>query len=573
MQSSRNRASEYVWISVGLFLLLVGCATSPQAHKSSVPEGWAQTSTSNEAALGAPMSDEAVRRASAQAHFAMGIIYEQQQQAERALEEFYAAAKADITNEHLVLEAAQKHLQLKKLDQALELLKAASQNPNASGEIYAWLGLTYGQLNQVNQAIRASRTAIRKSPKLLLGYQSLAQIYLQRDRIPEALKVLDEAAQLSDTDAVYLVNLAEILSAYSNLLGKDSASVKPRILDLLSRAAQLKPSQPSVRIKLADGFKQLGEMEKAGEIYQELLKEDDSIPGLREKLADLYLRQGNRPAAQEQLEHMIRENPLNAQAYYLLGNLAGEEKNFSKAAEYFERALLFNPSIAISIELAAMQIASEQGQRALATLDKVRSQIPPSFAVEFYTGMARMQLKQYRKALDHLLEAEVIAKAKETNHLNHILYFQLGAAFERNQNYEQAALYFKKCIELSPKNVEAMNYLGYMWAEQGLHLEEAKGLIEKAVAAEQENAAYLDSLGWVLYKMGRFQEALPYLLKSLEFSKEPDPTLWDHLGDIYSALKQKEKAREAWSKSIQIEPNEEIAKKVKSATLSEESSP
>jgi tetratricopeptide (TPR) repeat protein len=75
-------------------------------------------------------------------------------------------------------------------------------------------------------------------------------------------------------------------------------------------------------------------------------------------------------------------------------------------------------------------------------------------------------------------------------------------------------------------------------------------MIEKAVELEPKNAAYLDSLGWVLFKLKLPSESLPYLLKAIEQSKEPDPTLYDHLGDVYAELKQSEKARETWEKSL-----------------------
>ena len=78
-----------------------------------------------------------------------------------------------------------------------------------------------------------------------------------------------------------------------------------------------------------------------------------------------------------------------------------------------------------------------------------------------------------------------------------------------------------------------MNYMGYMWAEHGMKLDQAKALIEKAIKAEPKNAAYLDSLGWVLFKLNQPKEALGHILKAVELSEEPDPTLLDHLGDIY----------------------------------------
>src|SRR5437667_2867960 len=101
-----------------------------------------------------------------------------------------------------------------------------------------------------------------------------------------------------------------------------------------------------------------------------------------------------------------------------------------------------------------------------------------------------------------------------------------------------------------------------MWAAHGLHLAKARELIEKALKLEPKNAAYLDSLGWVLFKLDDPRRALDYVLRAVELSEAPDATLYDHLGDIYAALNQADKAHEAWQKSLTVEPNEQVRKKV-----------
>jgi len=107
-----------------------------------------------------------------------------------------------------------------------------------------------------------------------------------------------------------------------------------------------------------------------------------------------------------------------------------------------------------------------------------------------------------------------------------------------------------------------MNYLGYMWADRGDKLDEAKKLIERAVELEPKNAAYLDSMGWVLFKLKQPREALEWLQRAVQQSQEPDPTLYDHLGDIYARLREFDKARDAWRRSIELEPNDQVKRKL-----------
>ena len=100
------------------------------------------------------------------------------------------------------------------------------------------------------------------------------------------------------------------------------------------------------------------------------------------------------------------------------------------------------------------------------------------------------------------------------------------------------------------------------WPIAANNCRRARALIEKAVRLEPKNGAYLDSLGWVLFKQKQPQQALPWLLKAVEFSPEPDATVLDHLGEVYMALRQPAKAIEAWKKSLSIESNPEVKKKL-----------
>jgi len=101
-----------------------------------------------------------------------------------------------------------------------------------------------------------------------------------------------------------------------------------------------------------------------------------------------------------------------------------------------------------------------------------------------------------------------------------------------------------------------------MWAEHDLKLDQARDYIAKALKADPKSAAYLDSMAWVLFKLHQPKPALDYALKALQYSEEEDATLYDHLGDIYSALGQKAKALQSWNKSISLEANDSVRKKI-----------
>ena len=206
----------------------------------------------------------------------------------------------------------------------------------------------------------------------------------------------------------------------------------------------------------------------------------------------------------------------------------------------------------------------DQTKAARATLEKARARFHDNFFSEDLLARVYSREKDFTNALSHFTSAELLAKITDPKLLNEQFYFDLGAAYERKGDFEQAEQAFNRSLEYKPDFAEALNYYGYMLADRGVQLPRAREMIEKAVKAEPKNAAFLDSLGWVLYKLNQPAAALPQLLKAIELSEEPDATLYEHLGDIRAALKETAKAQEAWRKSLAIEPNPQIQKKLES---------
>jgi tetratricopeptide (TPR) repeat protein len=542
--------------------LVIGCHSRPiRASRS----GEAVLSSAPTASLDVP----AEKIAQAHAHYAAAVVHDMNDETEAALEDYSKAAADDPADQDLVLEVSRRLIQNKQLDKALGLLTRASAQPGASGAIYARLGEVYGQLGKTDQAIAAGKTAIRLSPDELVSYQNLFVNYIQNKQQPEALKVLDEAARRTHVESDYLIGLAGLYLSYGTQVPSQKAPVAAKAAAILNRAEKDNPTNPSLRLKLAEAYNSAGNSEKAAELYLDLLKKLPDLPMLHErihaKLAGIYLRTSDHKKALEQLEAIVRDDPTNAEAYYYLGYISYTEKKFDAAADYFSKTVLLNPEFPDPYyELALCQINLNKTDDALGTLEKARKKFPENYTLELCTALAYAHKKEYQEAIDHYTTAEVIAKATDPGRLDDQFYFQLGATYERSGDLAQAEQYFEKCLKLAPDSAEAQNYLGYMWAEHGTKLDQARVLIEKAVKSEPKNAAYLDSLAWVLYKLRQPKEALGYVLKAVELTEEPDATLFDHLGDIYAALNDLVKAREAWTKSLAVEPNDQIRNKLQS---------
>jgi tetratricopeptide (TPR) repeat protein len=546
-------------------MLVAGCG-STSGRKAAPPKG------SSSATLKRERADEAAsaRRAEAHAHYAAGVVREMNNEQPAATEEYYHAAGLDPGDEELILEVSHRLLQLKQPERALALLLRAAAQPGASGQIDARLGFVYAQLGKPDQAVAANRVAIRKSPNSLSGYHNLFLGYLGNKQPQEALKVLDEAARQPKPDGDFLVGLADLYLSYGTQVPAQKDGAKAKTLAVLNRGAQLSPVTPLQRLKLADGFNLLGESDKAAQLYLEVLKQPPDLPMVQERvranLTAIYLRGSDHKRAIEQLQAILKDDPTNPQAHYFLGRLELEANQPAEAADHLAKTILLSPDFESGyVFLALAQIETEKPSTALTTLDRARQKFAPSFDLEFYTGLAFSREKAYAEAFRHFLEAENIAKRDDPQLLREGFYLEMGSTCERKGDYAQAEEYFQKCLSIAPDFSQAMNYLGYMWAEHGEKLDQARELIEKAVKAEPKNAAYLDSLAWVLYKQKQAQAALPYALKAAELSEKPDATVFEHIGDIYDALKQPEKAREAWRKSVSLEPNEAVSKKLESS--------
>jgi len=523
--------------------------------------------TASQRALAA--DDELEQRVEAHAHFAAGVVHELAEDTPAALKEFYLAAEADPEDAELLLEVSGRLIEGRQFAQALDVLTWATELPEADGMAFVRLGFVYAQLGQNAKSIQANQLAVQRLPGYLPARHNLYLNFVQARQPERALAVLDEAAAQPGTDLEYLVNLAELYSNCGRQFPELQARVRPKAIAVLDRAAALRPSAGPLQFKLAENFNLLGATNQAAKWYLEILEHGE--PGvplrdiLRAKLADIFLRGEDRLRAEEQLAAIVRDNPANAGAHYFLGALAFEGKRWEEAITSFRQALLYDPGFEQAyFDLASAQIAAGKSADGVVTLELLRKQKPASFASEYLLGTAYHEQKKFAEALTHLKTAETIAHASETNRLNTSLYFQLGATCEQMGDRAAAEAYFEKSLALAPDNAEALNYLGFMWAEQGRNLPRARELIEHALKLEPDNDAFLDSMGWVLFKSGDAGGAVEYLLKAVAKLEQPDATVYDHLGDAYAALKQMDKAREAWAKSVSIETSEAVRKKLDS---------
>ena len=561
-------------LSLGLSLA-AGC-------RGPASQGFVVAASETAAPSVARSADKALeRRADAFAHYAMGVVEDARGENDQAIAEYEAALKADPANEPLAVELARRYLRANQPEKALRVLDPLSNQPKASGRLLAYLGMARQALGRKEEAETAFKEAIRRDPRALIAYRGLAQLAIEANHPEKALAALDQGAKSPDASAEFLIGLTEQLLDMMETGKTSREQARARAEKWLSRAWALRGENPALFERIAEGWRRAGFPKKAIEAYSELLRRfpprlsiGEAL--LRDRLYRLYLQVGDRQGARAQLEAILRINPTNPFVHLMLGSIASEEGEYAKAEESFRKAILLNPDLETAYyQLAGTLLAQNKPEEALEVLGKARSRFKPSFLLEFYTGLAYGAQEKYAEALKRFTAARIHAEVAEPRRLNQFFYFQLGTTYERLGKIDEAAKALKKAIQLAPRYAPALNYLGYTWADRGEHLEEAYELIRRALEVDPTNAAYLDSMGWALYRLKRYKEALEYQLKAVKAAgeEEQDATLYEHLGDIYQALGQKKKAIEAWRKAYQLDPKPEIKAKIDKAKACASSQP
>ncbi len=154
------------------------------------------------------------------------------------------------------------------------------------------------------------------------------------------------------------------------------------------------------------------------------------------------------------------------------------------------------------------------------------------------------------------------------NPSNPDLHFNLGTAYDKLNRFDDVVQAMTTALELDPEHADALNYLGYSYADRGINIEQALALTQRAVALKPNNGYYIDSLGWAFFKMGRLEDALKEIKRAATLVHD-DPVIYEHLGEIYYKQDAIDQAIRAWQRSLQLDPgNEKLIERARTRGLS-----
>jgi tetratricopeptide (TPR) repeat protein len=523
------------------------------------------------------LQPENIRRADALVDFVDGSRLEENAEIDNALARYQKVLNFDPGQAELALHVAALLSRQEDFPRAIDVLKDAIKTKPNEPAPYLQLSFIYAKyLKKTDQALKYANQAITLDPKNFDAYQRLYDIELTEGDPRKAAQVLERAANVKSDDPAFWIRLGKL---YASTVFKAEIEPQPedikRVNVFFRKAIENAGDDSALLKEVADYFAASQQIQEAIPLYLKVLELQPDDSNAREKLATGFVLTNQRSKAIEMLQEIIKQHPERYQPYDLLGQLLDEgaralaranqaepaKAEFAKAAANYEQSLLINPGRGnTSLRLAELLIGPlRESERAITLLTEARQRFPNAPEFTYYLALALREAKHPQQAVSTFEEALNEAQGENDGVLNARFYFDYGAAADQAGLYDKAADLLRKSIVLDSANAaEAYNYIGFMWAEHNLHLDEAEEMIGRALQLDPNNGAYLDSLGWLYYRKGKYEEALNELLRAVQNLKSDDPIVFDHIGDTYSKLNRIAQALEFWQKAIALDPGNKL---------------
>jgi len=447
---------------------------------------------------------------------------------------------------------AQALIELEKYQEAIDTLTAGLAVKDNIPEYLLMLGGLYQRTGQPDKAIETYRRGLAGGPEPRLN-EALARALVMTGKGEEALPILERLVSMLPEDLELQFDLGK---AYRQ------ARKLQRAAEVLENLYSKDDKNLQVLYEWAGVLGAMGEREKAAEKFETLLKSTHPKaahfrPLFLMNLAAIRQEMRQYDEAVRLLKEVLELEPedLDAQLRLFYVYLADSRKD--EALDLSARMMAAHPDEPYVLVARAQALA--EANRLSEAVELIDKAIPESSNREMLY-LAASQLYLNREKYGDARAA--IEKGLENLPDSERLRFQLGAIYERQKDFAAAEREFRSLLGKNPEYAEVLNYLGYMLAEQGQRLEEAETHVLKAVELDPYNGAYLDSLGWVYYKLNELDKAEVNLTKAARLENS-DPTIFEHLGDLYVKKGDGDQARKQYEESLRFTEKSEDAKRVR----------
>jgi tetratricopeptide (TPR) repeat protein len=458
---------------------------------------------------------------------------------------------------------------------------------DSSAAIYYAMAKSYRELYKYDNAINMVLKAIEKKPDFIPARELLAEVFIVQYRLADAIKVYESILkydppnkrmyrltlahmyEFEDEDKAIEIYEDELQNAedYSILLrlamlyeDKDDEN---DLIRILKKMTKYQTDDFSVNFNLFNIYVDRGDYYNVFQLLDEAdkLAMIDDLNMFYGVLANKLLSENadtSKKYIPIYIDRIDSRFYLNWRLQVVCSYLADIVGDTSKINEFADRALLVGDSIPdVSLQVGYLYLQREDFGKAIDIFKEYSNDFPDDEAFPFSIGIAYLQLDNNEKSLEYFHRAYSIDSESIDN------LIQIGLVHDRMGNHDSSDHYYEKALVIDPNDPLANNNYAYSLSDRGINLEQALEMINIALEAQPENTSFLDTYGWIQYKMGNKEKAIEYIEKAAA-AEDATAEVFEHLGVIYLAEGNEKKAIEAWERGLQRFPeDQDLLKKLK----------
>ena len=480
----------------------------------------------------------------------------------------------------LVIKGSEYQQQWEYAEAAIEFQEALRYDSSAT--IHYALARCYKELEKYHLAVEQINFALEREPEFVPALELLAEIYISTSELNNAIAVYKRLSEVSN-NTEFLKTLARLyefddrdkaIEIYEQLLEKgEYPNILNRLSGLYRQAGKyneylevnnkLFDYNPNARsaVNIVDGYVNEKDYEMAINFLE---KVDNSLPST--ELPVIYSAIANALYSDNNVDtNLIKSflSKLDNRFYFewrimiMGGFLCHKIDEDDKRDEYFDRAISVSDSVSdIPFQIGLFYFQNKEYLPSLEIFQTNEKNFSDDIRYPLLQGIVLSQMGKNERAIVPLTRALV----KEPENVE--ILSQIGIIYDQLKNFDSSRVYYQKALIEAPGDPLINNNLAYNMAVAGENLEKALRMSKLAITSEPENSAYMDTFGWINYKMGKYHIALEYVLKAVN-SGDAGAEVYEHLIEIYIKLDRKEDALKTIEKAARIFPDNNIFKKEK----------
>ena len=540
-------------------LAVVSCAAVPETKTETISK---------------PIVTETALPPLAYYHFLQGYLAELAESFPEALEHYRAGLQFDADSAFLRFRMASLYFTSGNIQKTVNLLEQINIDTVSNVPVLTQMAKMYAGAGKHERALALFDRAIEKNPERPQSYMEKGIFLFHGKHFVEAKQMFARSIELAPQAPIGHFYLGKVSQAQGEAdeakahyrktidraphfdrghrelfqLLESDGQVMEAVAVLDGYLTEVNPHHKKFRQELVRLLLRQKEFDRALTELEFMIERDPDDLNAQVRRALVFAEMKDTPRAIEEMTNIVNDHPSKLQVRDYLGLLHEQADQFEPAIQAYQMNIDLDPTFYDSrIHLGYVFYRLKRFEEAIPHLRRAIELNPGNAEPHLLLGLTYSQSKQ------HPLAMETLENGLERHPKNLDLRFNLGTVYDKLGRFSDVVREMEAVLELDPDHADALNYLGYSYADRGLNIEEAVSLTQRAVALKPDNGYYIDSLGWALFKMGRVGEALKEIQRAAELVQN-DPVIFEHMGEIYLLQNNRDKAKQSWLRSIELDP-------------------